>query len=125
MRSLFFRVALELLSQGLNVILHGRNDMKLDGVRKDLLERFPARQVTTLVLDASTFHPAGAPEIHRAVKEALEGKRLTVLVNNVGFTSKYQTVWEQTPAQMDEVTMVGLRFMQQYVHLPASIFLLS
>jgi len=106
-------IAIELLDHGLNVILHGRNQDKLSKLAAELLVRFPARQVDTLVLDGAVFRGEGAPQIHAAVAPVLEGKTLTALVNNLGWTHKHASVWEQTPEEIDEVIMVDMRFMTQ------------
>jgi hypothetical protein len=46
-------LASELFSRGFNVILHGRNQAKLDGVRSKLLTEFPSRHIEIIVLDAA------------------------------------------------------------------------
>jgi 17beta-estradiol 17-dehydrogenase / very-long-chain 3-oxoacyl-CoA reductase len=76
-------LARELLGQGFNVFLHGRNDAKLEGVRKKLQESNPNRLIEIIVADASD------PDIDYAtiasrVSSTPDGGRLTVLINCVG-----------------------------------------
>lgn len=71
----------DLLKRGFNVLLHGRNPQKLDGVRKKLAQKYPRRSVDIVVADASKVD-----ESYKVVAEKvkqLPGK-LTILVNNVG-----------------------------------------
>lgn len=71
-----------LLSKGCNIILHGRNQSKLESVRNKLLASHPARQIRILVLDAdksasdTTALDAGAA--------TLSDISLRILINNVG-----------------------------------------
>lgn len=89
----------ELLSRGFNVLLHGRNEKKLEMVKRELLELHPKRAIEIVVADASK--QVRCIEVPDNVKwltcqlkqddsyknvtqkvEQLPGK-LTVLVNNV------------------------------------------
>lgn len=78
----------ELLSNGFNVLLHGRNQEKLEGIIKELAQKHPKRTVDYVVADASS---ADSPETAVVEKvKKLPGK-LTVLVNNVGGISTKPT----------------------------------
>jgi 17beta-estradiol 17-dehydrogenase / very-long-chain 3-oxoacyl-CoA reductase len=74
-------LARELLAQGFNVLIHGRNETKLEGVKKSLLEQHPERSVDIVVADAAD------PDLdyNAIVKKAnsVSGP-LTVLINCVG-----------------------------------------
>ncbi|GFP58605.1 very-long-chain 3-oxooacyl-coA reductase let-767 [Trichoderma asperellum] len=84
----------ELSLRGFNVVLHGRNQAKLDVVRSELQKRHPGRAFQTLIADASTVQcmnclQAGeTPSQHSlsfdAIKDALQDLHLTVLINNAG-----------------------------------------
>lgn len=69
----------ELANRGFNVVLHGRNQSKLEGRVKGLQAKYPKRQFRTAVLDAKT---ATAKEIEGLASSM--PKNLTVLINNVG-----------------------------------------
>ena len=71
----------ELLRRGHNVLLHGRNEEKLQRVKKELLERWPKRMVDIVVADASKNDKAYEYIAEKA--KSLPGQ-LTILVNNVG-----------------------------------------
>ncbi|OAA61364.1 short chain dehydrogenase/reductase [Cordyceps fumosorosea ARSEF 2679] len=97
--------AAELAKQGFNVVLHGRNRAKLTSVMSLLRERHPDRSFRILIADASrvaclncirpaqgqshTHEPdeavaAASPTDFDALRTALDGLNLTVLVNNAG-----------------------------------------
>ncbi|KAJ3485941.1 hypothetical protein NLG97_g6718 [Lecanicillium saksenae] len=97
--------AAELAKQGFNVVLHGRNHAKLTSVMSQLQERHPDRSFRILIADASKvaclncIRPAPG-QVHKheqdngstsappadfdALRAALDGLNLTVLVNNAG-----------------------------------------
>lgn len=121
------RIAEELLAHGCNVILHGRNHDKLLGVQKHFAAIYPDVRTALFVYDASnldvtvpnssnnysagTSLGAGASSLYTALSSVLEGRRLTILVNNVGYTSSFDHVWHQSPLEMDAIIDVGIRFM--------------
>ena len=100
----------ELLARGFNVLLHGRNAKKLDGVKKDLLERFPGRSVNTVVADDSK-----KDDSYNVVGDkvrALQGQ-LDILVNNVGgapIHPQYASLDEMTHENIDTILNLNLRF---------------
>lgn len=74
--------AAELLANGFNVILHGRNPTKLERVRSALLSQYPSQKIEILVLDAQ--HDVEDPATLSAVTERFHNHHITMLVNNVG-----------------------------------------
>ncbi|KAK3364692.1 short chain dehydrogenase/reductase [Lasiosphaeria hispida] len=70
----------ELAARGFNVVLHGRNPQKLEGVQKELQAAHPTRQFRALVADAKNT----APDVFKDIATRLADLHLTVLVNNVG-----------------------------------------
>lgn len=69
----------ELCHRGFNVILHGRNEKKLNDVRSDLLKQWPEREIKLFVFDAT----GDIPHLEKAVQQ-LRDLNLKVLINNVG-----------------------------------------
>lgn len=104
--------AAQLADAGFNVVLHGRNPAKLDGVASTLRDEYPHRQFKTLVADASKIACVGCihdrSKLHaddaslassstvsssssaydkldfEALAAQLKDLHLTVLVNNAG-----------------------------------------
>lgn len=76
-------LARELLAQGFNLFLHGRNEAKLKGVKQKLQQSNPTRLIEIIVADASNpdcdYDSIASP---RSLSPD-EG-RLTVLINCVG-----------------------------------------
>ncbi|KAI7472331.1 hypothetical protein KC357_g5846 [Hortaea werneckii] len=79
--------AQELCHEGFNVILHGRNEQKLQAVRDELLEQFPQRSVEIFTMDAATIASQ-----HADLEERLQARfghlNLRLLVNNVATTTR-------------------------------------
>jgi len=73
----------ELAAQGFNVVLHGRNQKKLEGVRDGLKEKFPEVEFKIVVIDASVGGAKGIKRMEK-VKNELRELHITILINNVG-----------------------------------------
>lgn len=73
----------ELCSRGFNVVLHGRNPTKLEGVKADLLKQWPNCVIEILVLDATKEEDYGRLE---ASVSQLKDLNIKVLVNNIAGT---------------------------------------
>jgi len=102
-----------LLAQGFNVLLHGRNSEKLDRIQKELSKQYPNESIRTVVSDASATTP-DIDAIGNAVT-SLPGP-LTVLINNVGGTppgSDFSTVDAQSSSYIDSLINMNLRFPTQ------------
>lgn len=74
------QLAHQLATMGFNVILHGRNQSKLDAVKADLVRKHPQREFRTIVIDASL---ASAKEASTYLVP-IQDVNLTVLINNAG-----------------------------------------
>ncbi|KAL6801493.1 short chain dehydrogenase/reductase [Trichoderma sp. SZMC 28012] len=84
----------ELALRGFNVVLHGRNQTKLDVVKAELQKKHPETSFRTLVADASKVQCVNClqggenesqhPLDFNAIKDALQDLHLTVLINNAG-----------------------------------------
>lgn len=72
----------ELCHRGFNVILHGRNEKKLNVVRDALLYQWPEREIRILVIDA--MHEASDAAKIDAAATQLKDVNLKILINNVG-----------------------------------------
>lgn len=72
----------ELLHHGFNVVLHGRNEKKLEGVKAELLKQWPGREIRILVLDVE--EACDKPERLTAALQQLQDIKLRILINNVG-----------------------------------------
>lgn len=100
----------ELSSQGFNIILHGRNQTKLEGVRKDLKSRFPDADYRIVILDAVNFDHDGIARIANEVADL----HITVLINNVGGSGPVSPVWgavtQRKPSELDCFIDVNARF---------------
>jgi 17beta-estradiol 17-dehydrogenase / very-long-chain 3-oxoacyl-CoA reductase len=72
----------ELASQGFNVILHGRNEQKLQGVKKQMLFQWPKRKFKILVLDSA--EDAGNTAKMAAALSEFKDLNIKILINNVG-----------------------------------------
>jgi 17beta-estradiol 17-dehydrogenase / very-long-chain 3-oxoacyl-CoA reductase len=76
-------LAHELLAQGFNVFLHGRNTSKLKGVKQTLQASNPTRLIEIIVADASD-PDVDYTIIRDRVSSPPDGGHLTVLINCVG-----------------------------------------
>ena len=72
-------LARELCVRGFNVIVHGRNEKKLQGVLTSLQKDFPQRELRLYVANAST-----ATSCDAFVRSLPSDIHLTMLINNVG-----------------------------------------
>ena len=72
----------ELCHRGFNVILHGRNEKKLNAVRQEMLKHWPKREIKLLIFDAGS-ETSNTAKLEAAVNE-VKSLDLRVLVNNVG-----------------------------------------
>ncbi|KAK3715247.1 hypothetical protein LTR37_007214 [Vermiconidia calcicola] len=103
----------ELSLRGFNVLLHGRNQKKLEGVRGRLLAQSPDRSVEIVVADTSK-NDGGYSTVVDKVK-TLPGK-LTVLVNNVGGATtypQYTSLARTSHADIDTMLNMNIRFATQ------------
>ena len=99
-----------LLAQGFNVLMHGRNSSKLASIQEQLTAKHPNLDIRVVIADASAAHP-DIDNIVAAVKR-LPGK-LTILINNVGGIppdSTYQLLSNQNIDGVDEIVGINARF---------------
>jgi 17beta-estradiol 17-dehydrogenase / very-long-chain 3-oxoacyl-CoA reductase len=113
-------VAKELMAQGFNIVIHGRNTAKLQAVRQELLRIYPGRAVSIFVWDATTPLSSGGLNLSTALLTHLNANniRLTALVNNVGYSSTFHTLLSQDPCEIDAVVNVQVLFQ---VHITRAV----
>ena len=106
-----------LSAKGFNVILHGRNESKLQAVIADLQKTYPKTLYRIVIADASNSH--GMKSSIEAIVASLHDLPgpLTVLINNVGGSSNLPRVFlplrEYTSADADSVLNLNARFTTQ------------
>lgn len=109
-----FALAHELCSLGFNVILHGRNAAKLEGVKSKLTHAFPSTQIRLIVVDASL--PVSSSSLQRLVA-GIQDVHLSILINNVGGTSPLsrdlKTLSDHTYQEVDAMINLNSRFATQ------------
>ncbi|KAH7104896.1 hypothetical protein BKA62DRAFT_691028 [Auriculariales sp. MPI-PUGE-AT-0066] len=112
-------IARELLSHGFNVILHGRNASKLDGVRAELVAGNASsnQKVETWAWDATTPLQPGAVNLAEELLRVVSDRRLTVLVNNCGFSSTYHSFNMQDPVEIDRILTLQIGFATQLTRI--------
>lgn len=106
----------ELASQGFNVILHGRNEQKLQGVKERLLSQWPARKFQILILDA--IADAGNADKMAAALSEFKDLNIKILINNVGGVAggkpSFRKFEEKPPGLIDAWIDINLRFATQF-----------
>jgi len=107
----------ELANRGFNVVVHGRNEKKLQGIIDELATEFPDRKFRIAVLDACLEGQKLIDGI-RAVVEDLKDINLTVLINNVGGPPPaMKPVWNTfdriSAKDNDDMLSMNLRFPTQ------------
>lgn len=103
-------LARELLAQEFNVLIHGRNEAKLAGVKKSLLEQHPTQSVEIIVADAADPNTDYDAIVKKA--NSVSGP-LTVLVNCVGGITTnpiFLPLDELTGADIDTNIALNARF---------------
>lgn len=113
----------ELLNRGFNVVIHGRNPTKLEGVKAELLKQWPRQEVRILVADAA------AKLEDEVVLNALKalGEKLTVLINNVGGSGPVKRTWvalhQRTAEDVDAYVDINARFTAQITRVVLPILI--
>ncbi|CZR54188.1 uncharacterized protein PAC_04071 [Phialocephala subalpina] len=112
--------AYELATLGFNIVLHGRNGLKLHNARHSLQNEFPHLQFRILQLDAVISGEEGRRVVREKI-DAIKDLHVTVLVNNVGTGAKndgptLQSFVEATPEDIDLMMNVNARFPLQFTH---------
>lgn len=101
----------ELLSNGFNIIIHGRSEEKLKKLKNDLQMKYSSRSIETVAVDASKVEQA----ISEITKSSVN-KHVTILINNLGYQSSYTSFKEQSPEEIDSIINVNIRFPLHLIH---------
>lgn len=100
----------ELLGRGFNVLIHGRNEQKLERVREELAAQHPGRKIAFVVCDASQVSYGMIEDVVRQVGD----RHITCLVNNLGATERRIIPFaKQQWADVEDTTNIGIRFVAQ------------
>ena len=103
--------AQDLARRGFNVVLHGRNREKLEGVAKRLATDFPKVQTRLFIADASSYSTDGNLQ---ELVDTVKGLHVTVLVNNVGGysgkDSPFANLQDLTAEKIDSITHLNATF---------------
>lgn len=106
-------LAEELAESGFNVILHGRNPKKLDGVQEKLQAEHPDAQFRTVIANAAKFDDSVIQNIAKEVEDL----PITILINNVGGTAvldqNFKTFSAHSPSEINAVISLNLTFTLQ------------
>lgn len=96
--------ASQLAGKGYNVILASRTQSKLEDVAKTIKSKYSSAQVETLAIDFS--QPTDTDYIR--FSKLLEGKRIVILINNVGQSHNIPVPFAETDMQeMDNIININ------------------
>jgi len=87
--------AAQLAAKGFNLILASRTKSKLDNVAQQIKSKHASTSVETIAIDFSS----PTDEDYRNLKGLLEGKRIAVLINNVGQSHSIPVPFADTDRQ--------------------------
>jgi 17beta-estradiol 17-dehydrogenase / very-long-chain 3-oxoacyl-CoA reductase len=104
----------QLAARGFNLIIHGRNQKKLDGIKASTETKHNVT-VRTLVIDAekqpTTFDEQSYEAFQQKVLNAISDVPLTILVNNIGILGPNLSLDTCNPASIDDFININLRFL--------------
>ncbi|XP_058753929.1 very-long-chain 3-oxoacyl-CoA reductase 1-like [Vicia villosa] len=99
-------MALELASNGLNILLLGRNPLKLEATSKEILNKFRTVEVKCVVVDLQNNTE---DEIMRKIEEAMDGLDVGILVNGAGVAYPYARYFHEVDLDlMDSIIKVNI-----------------
>ena len=87
--------ASQLASEGFNLILASRTKSKLDDVAKTIKSKHPSAQIETLAIDFSL--PTDSD--YKNLEALFEGKKIAILINNVGQSHSIPVPFAETDRQ--------------------------
>ncbi|TKY47718.1 Very-long-chain 3-oxoacyl-CoA reductase 1 [Spatholobus suberectus] len=98
-------MAFELASKGLNLLLVGRNPLKLEATSKEIRDRHDV-EVKFVVVDMQRVE---GEEITKRIEEAIDGLDIGLLVNGAGLAYPYARFFHEVDSElMDAVIKVNL-----------------
>ena len=91
-------MAFELASKGLNLLLVGRNPLKLDATSKKIRDKHDAHvEVKCVVID---FEKDNGEEMTKRVEEAIDGLDVGILVNSAGLAYPYARFFHEVDSEL-------------------------
>lgn len=98
-------IAMELASEGLNLVLVGRDSLKLESTSSEIRHRIGDRvSIRTIVID---FAKVGGEEIEKRIGEEIEGLDVGVLINNAGLAYPFARFFHEVDLGLME-SVVGV-----------------
>lgn len=99
-------MTLELASKGLNLILVGRNPLKLEATSKEIRDHGHNVEVKFVVLD---MQKVGGVEMVKRIEEAIEGLDIGLVVNGAGLAYPYARFFHEVDLElMDAIVRVNV-----------------
>ncbi|KAJ1392878.1 Short-chain dehydrogenase/reductase SDR [Sesbania bispinosa] len=99
-------LAFEFASKGLNLLLVGRNPLKLESTSKEIRERHEHVKVKFVVID---MQKVDGEEITKRVEEAIDGLDVGILVNSAGLAYPYARFFHEVDSElMDAIIKVNV-----------------
>ncbi|KAL2332707.1 hypothetical protein Fmac_013920 [Flemingia macrophylla] len=99
-------MALEFASKGLNLVLVGRNPLKLEATSKEIRDHGHRVEVKCVVMD---MEKVGGVEMVKRIEEAIEGLDIGLLVNGAGLAYPYSRFFHEVDLQlMDAIVRVNV-----------------
>ncbi|KAL5552706.1 hypothetical protein UlMin_040107 [Ulmus minor] len=93
-------LAFELASKGLNLVLVGRNPLKLEATSKEIRERFGEKvELKSVVVDLARF---SGQELANLVEKETKGLDVGLLVNNAGLGYPYPRFFHEVDLELME-----------------------
>lgn len=103
----------ELAAKGFNLVIHGRNSGKLEGIKTNIEAKHNVK-VRTLVIDGekqpTAFNESSYKAFEQAVLDAVNDIPITILVNNIGVLGKWLALDERTASSIDDFINLNIRF---------------
>ena len=91
-------MAFELASEGLNLLLVGRNPLKLEATSKEIRDKHGGHvEVKCVVID---FEKDNVVEITKRVEEAIDGLDVGILVNSAGLAYPYARFFHEVDSEL-------------------------
>ena len=110
----------EFAARGFNVVIHGRNSQKLNGIKERIEAKYPI-SIRTLVLDAekqpAAYDDTSYQAFERNVLDAIDDIPLTVLVNCIGVIGQWLALDDRSAASIDDFLHLNVRFLTQITRI--------
>lgn len=101
----------ELCERNFNIVIHGRNEQKLEALKRSLEQRSPGVEVRTLQIDAG--NEASKDEAFARAASAVKDINLKILINNVGGSgglASFRSFQERSSSEVSAFLDINARF---------------